>query len=164
MTGIPLKARIVMTPYSQLPVNNPEEFMRTVGLSKEDFQHLNDKAASYIDLQKALNPLTLRGRKDSKMALEDRLLLTLYYLRHYPTLINLAAVFGISESYCHKIYTRTARILVKIEKLPNRKALLEDPSATLAIDVTEQPIERPVKKQKSYYSGKKNATQSKPNS
>jgi hypothetical protein len=87
--------------------------------------------------------------------LEDRLLLTLYYLRHYPTLINLAAVFGISESYCHKIYARTARLLAKVEKRPNRKALLQDPAATLAIDVSEQPIERPVKNQKAYYSGKK---------
>jgi hypothetical protein len=41
------------------------------------------------------------------------------------------------------------------EKLPNRKALLEDSTATLVIDVTEQPIERPVKGQKAFYSGKK---------
>ena len=150
-----MKAKTDMTPYSQLPTNKPEEFMRIVGLSQADFQHLKDKTAAYIDAQKALNPLTKRGRKDSKMGLEDRLLLTLYYLRHYPTLINLAAVFGISESYCHKIYTRIVRILAKVEKLPNRKALLENPTATLAIDVTEQPIERPVKNQKSYYSGKK---------
>jgi len=144
-----------MTPYAQLPTHNPEEFIRTVGLSQEDFRHLNGKLAAYLDEQKALNPLTRRGRKDSKLALEDRLLLTLYYLRHYPTLINLAAVFGISESYCHKIYARTARMLAKLEKLPNRKALLENPAATLAIDVSEQPIERPVKNQKAYYSGKK---------
>ena len=38
----PLKKQIAMTPYAQLPKNNPEEFMRTVGLSKEDFQHLNE--------------------------------------------------------------------------------------------------------------------------
>ena len=99
--------------------------------------------------------MTIRGRKDSKLALEDRLLLTLYYLRHYPALINLATVFGISESYCHKVYAHTARLLAKVEKLPNRKALLENPSATWVIDVSEQPIERPVKNQKAYYSGKK---------
>ena len=144
-----------MTPYAQLPRHKPEEFLRTVGLSPEDFLHLHGKLATYLDEQKVLNPLTRRGRKDSKMALEDRLLLTLYYLRHYPTLINLAAVFDISESYCHKIYSRTARLLVKIEKLPNRKALLEDPKVTVVIDVSEQPIERPVKNQKAYYSGKK---------
>lgn len=144
-----------MTPYAQLPTNNPEEFMRTVGLSPEDFRHLNEKLSTYLEEQKALNPLTRRGRKDSKLILEDRLLLTLYYLRHYPTLINLGAVFGISESYCHKIYTRTARVLVKVEKLPSRKALLQEATTTLAIDVSEQPIERPVKNQKAYYSGKK---------
>jgi len=144
-----------MTPYAQLPTNNPEEFMRTVGLSHEDFQHLNERLSHYLEEQKAHNPLTRRGRKDSKLILEDRLLLTLYYLRHYPTLINLGAVFGISESYCHKIYARTARMLAKIEKLPNRKALLEDAAATVVIDVSEQPIERPVKNQKAYYSGKK---------
>lgn len=143
-----------MTPYAQLPTDKPEEFLRMVGLSQEDFLHLHGKLAAYLDEQKTLNPLTRRGRKDSKLALEDRLLLTLYYLRHYPTLINLASVFGISESYCHKIYARTARLLAKVEKLPNRKALMEDP-ATLVIDVSEQPIERPVKNQKAYYSGKK---------
>ncbi len=46
-------------------------------------------------------------------------------------------------------------MLAKVERLPNRKALLEDPAATLAIDVSEQAIERPVKSQKAYYSGKK---------
>jgi len=86
--------------------------------------------------------------------LEDRLLLTLYYLRHYPTLINLGAVFGISESYCHKIYSRTARLLAKIEKLQSRKTLL-DPTATVILAVSEQPIERPVTGQKAFYSGKK---------
>ena len=153
-----------MTPYAQLPTDKPEEFLRTVGLSPEDFLHLHGKLTTYLDEQKALNPMTRRGRKDSKLALEDRLLLTLYYLRHYPTFINLAAIFGISESYCHKVYARTARLLAKVEKLPNRKALLENPSATWVIDVSEQPIERPVKNQIAYYSGKKNATQSKPSS
>ena len=153
-----------MTPCAQLPTHKPEEFLRTVGLSPEDFLHLHGKLAAYLDEQKALNPLTRRGRKDAKRTLEDRLLLTLYYLRHSPTLINLAAIFGISESYCHKVYARTARLLAKVEKRPNRKALLEDPTATVAIDVSEQPIERPVKNQKAYYSGKKNATRSKPSS
>ena len=92
-----------MTPYAQLPIHKPEEFLRTVGLSPEDFLQLHGKLAAYLDEQKALNPLTRRGRKDSKLALEDRLLLTRYYLRHYPTFINLAAIFGISESYCHKV-------------------------------------------------------------
>ena len=98
-----------------------------------------------------------RGLKESKLSLEleDVVLLTLYYIRHYPTFDNLANIFEISESYWNKIYNKTARILAKVETLPNRKNLLENPPETLIIDVTEQPIERPVKGQKQYYSGKK---------
>lgn len=86
-----------MSPYAQLPTHNHEEFLRTVGLSQEDFLHLNEKLADYLDGQKALNPLTRRGRKNSKLILEDRLLLTLYYLRHYP-----ACLGSISTSKHHK--------------------------------------------------------------
>jgi hypothetical protein len=49
-------------------------------------------------------------------------------------------------------------MLAKVEKRPNRKVLLADAEATLVIDVSEQPIERPVKNQKAYYSGKKRHT------
>ena len=57
IADLPLKTRIAMTPYAQLPTHKPEEFMRTVGLSQEDFLHLNRKLADYLDEQKALNPL-----------------------------------------------------------------------------------------------------------
>ncbi len=43
-----------MTPYAQLPKYKPEEFLRTVGLSSEDFLHLHGKLAAYQDEQKAL--------------------------------------------------------------------------------------------------------------
>ena len=57
-----------------------------------------------------------------KLFINNCILLTLYYLRHYPTFANLANVSGISESYCQKVYVRYARIIAKIETLPNRKS------------------------------------------
>ncbi len=39
----------------------------------------------------------------------------------------------------------------------NHKQLLDKDFDTILIDVSEQPIERPMKKQKKYYSGKKKA-------
>jgi hypothetical protein len=149
-----------MTPYAQLPTHKPEEFLRIVGLSQEDFLHLHGKLAAYLDEQKALNPLTRRGRKDSKLALEDRLLLTLYYLRHYPTLINLAAVFGISESYCHKVYARTARLLAKVEKLPNRHCW-KIPPPPWPLMFRSSLSSALLKTRKRTTQGKKNATRSK---
>ena len=133
----------------------PEKFKRQTGIAKEDFQRLCEKTEDYLEEEKERNPQKRRGLKTSKLSLADRILLTLYYLRHYPTFANLADIFEISESYCHKIYSRYCRILVKVEPLPNQKSWLEKPPTTLIIDVTEQPIERPIKGQKSYYSGKK---------
>jgi hypothetical protein len=144
-----------MKPFKEIQTENPEQFKRTTGLSKENFQHLCHKVNVYVEAEKERNHLKKRGLKTSKLSLEDGVLLAIYYLRHYPTFVNLAHVFEISESYCHKIYSRYARILAKVETLPNRKNLLENPPNTLIIDVTEQPIERPIKDQKSYYSGKK---------
>jgi len=41
-----------MIPYAQLPTDNPREFMRVVGLSKEYFQHLNQKIKAHYPLQR----------------------------------------------------------------------------------------------------------------
>ena len=146
-----------MKPYKQLLKVSATKFKRATGLSKENLQQLSEKVSLYILKDKEANPAKKRGKKSSEVSQENRLLLVLYYLRHYPTFENLADVFGISESYCHKIYTRYGKILAQVETLPNRKQLLEDAPKILAIDATEQPIERPVKGQRAYYSGKKKA-------
>lgn len=144
-----------MKPYPQLNQVNDTQFKRLTGLSKDDFQTLSTKVSAFIQQDKEANPAKKRGRKSSGVSQENRLLIVLYYLRHYSTFENLADVFSISESYCYKLYTRYGKILAQIATLPNRKQLLEDAPSTLAIDVTEQPIERPVKGQQAYYSGKK---------
>ena len=90
--------------------------------------------------------------------LELKLLLTLRYLRHYPTFSNLGAMFGISESYANKIFHKTIDYLLKFIHPKKSGELSLDDVCTVVIDVAEQEIERPVKKQRSYYSGKKNDT------
>ena len=149
-----IEKRDTMKTYQEIETETPEKFKLMTGLSPENFESLCDKTEIYIEDEKKRNPLKQRGLKKSKLSLKDCVLLTLYYLRHYPTFANLADVFDISESYCHKLYARYTRIIVKVETLPNRKKLLENPPDTVIIDVTEQPIERPVKGQKPYYSGK----------
>jgi len=144
-----------MKPFTTICDYRPEKFKRETGLSLPDFNELVDKVTAYIDVKKRNYPLSNRGKQDSKLSPEDHVLLTLYYLRHYPTFSNLADVFDISESYCCKIYHHYARLLIQVEKVDNRKNLLEDRPETIIIDVSEQPIERPVKRQRDYYSGKK---------
>lgn len=144
-----------MKPFTTTCDYSPKKFKRETGLSHSSFNELVDKVTTYIDVQKENYPLSKRGKQDSKLSPEDHVLLTLYYLRHYPTFSNLADVFDISESYCCKIYHRYARLLIHVEKVANRKYLLDHKPETVIIDASEQPIERPVKRQRDYYSGKK---------
>ena len=131
-----------------------DEFKRTVGISLPDFLLVIQLVASFIEKEKQENPMKKRGLK-SKMTHYNQVLLFFYYLRDYPTFLKLGQQFSISESYANKIFHRILDILVQTLKLPNRKILLDQNFEKLLIDVTEQPIERPVKSQKKYYSGKK---------
>ena len=131
------------------------EFLRQVGIPWANFQTILEKVMAYLDAERRRNPRKTRGVKTSGLPVEDRLLLTFYYLRHHPTFLNLADVFGISESYANKRYHEYLDILAKVLRLPGHKALLADEWLAIIIDVTEQPIERPVDKQRQWYSGKK---------
>jgi len=106
---------------------------------------------------KKRNPMKSRGIKGG-MSLEQHLLLTVYYLRHYAPFQILGRFLGISESYCGKVYQKISRYLLRILSVSGRKALLDGDLKAIAMDVTEQPIERPVIGQRDYFSGKKNST------
>jgi hypothetical protein len=131
------------------------EFLRQVGIPRANFETIVEKVNTYLEAERVRNRMKRRGLKFSHLPIEDRLLLTFYYLRHHPTFLNLADVFGISESYANKRYHEYLDILVKVLRLPGHKALLSEDWIAIVIDVTEQPIERPVDKQRAWFSGKK---------
>ncbi len=131
-----------------------EQFLRAVGVDKARFNFILERVATYLENLREQRPMKKRGKK-SEVALADRLLLTFTYMRHYPTFARLGMEFGISETYANKIYHQLLDVLVKVLSLKNRKHLLESNLQTIIIDATEQPIERPTKGQRVYYSGKK---------
>lgn len=134
----------------------PKEFLRTTGINYTTFTLLLEKVGSYVALQKKQFPLSQRGRK-SGYSLSQALLLTLLYMRQYPTFLSLGQAFGMSESYAYKRYCYIRRILVQVLNMPEGNLLTSARLTKVAVDVSEQPIERPVKKQQEYYSGKKKA-------
>jgi hypothetical protein len=131
------------------------KFLRQVGIPRATFDTIVEKINAYLDAERARNRLKNRGVKTTGLPVEDRLLLTLYYLRHYVTFENLGDVFGISQGYANKRYHEYLDLLVTILRLPGRKALRDERWMAVLIDVTEQPIERPGKKQGRWFSGKK---------
>jgi AraC-like DNA-binding protein len=132
-----------------------KKFRRAIGIRQRTFRQLDRQVRDYLEQERRNQPLKRRGKKSERLSIEDKLLLTLLYLRQYHTFDDLGEAFGISESYAQKIFHRMLDILVKLLRLPGKKALLEQGIEAILIDVTEQPMERPVKKQRQWFSGKK---------
>ncbi len=140
--------------FEKAKLQNPNDFKRDTGISLENFYEIVLLVKSHITKLHEKNLNLTKGIKPS-LSIENRILLTLYYLRHYTTFKNLGDIFGISESYTNKIFHYILNIMVQELHVSSSKELLNSDLDTIVIDVSEQQIERPVKKQKDYYSGKK---------
>jgi hypothetical protein len=143
-----------MVVFEELNKLNSKQFLRVVGLPRDCFTSLVEKINHEMERHKIENPMSKRGVKGSFL-LEDKILVTLYYLRHYPTLESLAGIFSICTSYVHTIYKKYSSLMVKLFHVEGTKSLTSKTLTAVLMDVTEQEIERPKKNQKEYYSGKK---------
>lgn len=145
-----------MSLFEKYKQKRPAEFTRLVGVNYATFQIILERLEAEIIRYKQQKPMRQRGLKSS-LTIADQLLLTMLYLRQYHTFLQLGEMFSISESYAQKRYSFISRRLMQALDLPNDKALTAE-NLKLVADVAEQEIERPVKEQKSYYSGKKSVT------
>ena len=144
-----------MDVFSVYKTKKPEVFLRLVGMNIGTFQIILEKFRAELNVYKSEHWARNKGKKSS-ISIENQLLMCLLYLRDYTTFIKLGLQFGISESYTQKRYEFSKMILLRCLDLPNARSLKEAIETNLiAIDVTEQAIERPVENQEEYYSGKK---------
>ena len=132
----------------------PQNCQRLFGVKFELFEIILEKVQKNEEAYLLNNPISNRGLV-SEFSLANQLLLTLEYLRQYPTFISLGFSYGISESYANKIYHKIRAILADEIGLVNPEKLKYKHLKTGIIDVTVQPIERPGKEQERYYNGSK---------
>lgn len=135
---------------------NEKKFARMSGLKKELFDKLMEKVEEQIGKHQRENPLSSRGKK-ATMGLENKLLLMLMYYREYHTCLSISEMFGISEGYANKIVHRISRLVIKALPLGRKRKIGSADLKAVLIDASEQNIERPQRKQRQYYSGKKNS-------
>jgi Helix-turn-helix of DDE superfamily endonuclease len=148
-----------MDVYTEYLKKSPEVFKRLAGVSMGTFSVILKKYKSELEIYKDEKMFRRQGRKSS-FSIENQLLMCFLYLRNYDTFINLGLKFGISESYAHKRFEFSKKILLRCLNLPDELSLKDALQGNLiAIDVSEQSIERPVNGQENYYSGKKNSIQ-----
>jgi hypothetical protein len=112
-------------------------------------------------LQKEYDVLHQKGGKPPKLTVEDKLYITLKYLREYRTMDSIAAEYGVCKgTVCLAIqWVENTLAGEGTFSLPGKKKLNRKSESIqyIVVDVTESPINRPKKNQKAYYSGKKTA-------
>jgi hypothetical protein len=111
-------------------------------------------------LQKEFDELHKKGGKPPKLTPEDKLYISLKYLREYRTMDSIAAEYKVCKgSVCLAIqWVEDTLVKDGTFALPGKRVLKRKSASIeyVVVDVTESPINRPKKDQKAYYSGKKN--------
>jgi hypothetical protein len=130
-------------------------FKRLYGVNPDTFH----KMVSI--LQKEFDTLHKNGGKPPKLKPEDKLYITLTYLRQYHTMDRIAADYGVCKGTVCLAFQWVEDTLVKdgTVALPGKKVLKRKSESIqyIVVEVTESPINRPKEGQKAYYSGKKSA-------
>jgi hypothetical protein len=131
-------------------------FKRLFGVKPETFTKM------VAILQKEYVKLHKRGGSPPKLSVEDKLMVTLKYLREYRTMEHIGYDYGVSKSTVCESIQWVENTLKKdgTFKLPGKETLKEAPSAReyAVIDVTESPVKRPKKKAKRLLFGEKEAS------
>jgi transposase-like protein len=136
-----------------------DKFRRRTGIKYGTFSRMVEILNAAAKAQRS------HGGRNTKLPMEDRLLLTLEYLREYRTYFHIAHDYGISESTAYKNVKWVEDTLIKHPEfsLPGRKALAasETEYEIVLVDSTESPIERPKKSRNTFIPARKNGTRSK---
>ena len=123
--------------YENLIQRSDREFKRLTGVTPVLFHEM-------LQVTTEAESRKIKSGRPHTLSLADQLLLTLSYLRHYHTQLELAAIYGLSESNVCRTIRKTEDVLIRCKRfsLPKHK---NPGDQTVIIDVTESPIERPKK-------------------
>src|SRR5262249_38066744 len=155
--------------------NHPAAFRSMTGLTVEALDRLLPqwRAAFTADRRRLDRPgrqRALGGGDDFDRGVGDQFLLTVVWLRHYPTQEGLGYLFGVSDSSALRALRRCLPLREQAGpaplRLPDpgkgrrraRPALLEAPPAlAVIVDTFAQRAQRPKRRQRASDSGKKKA-------
>ena len=157
---------------------NPTIFQAVTGLKIREFNQYIDPLIIQLAqqehqaLERANRQRAIGGGRNHDLTWQNQFLLTLVWLRLYPTYEVLGYFFGISDSSAHRIVKRCLPVLAVIGHTEIRRsqahaarkrgydlgAIFDQiPGLAVIVDAFEQAIEKPSQQDEAdqYYSGKK---------
>ena len=142
--------------YEKLKTMKDKQFRRLTGIKKITFNKMIEILTIAEIKKKKL------GGRPSKLTIEERLLMTLEYLREYRTYFHIGSSYGVSESVAYKIIKWVESTLIKdgTFSLPGKKELLKSDVEydVVLVDATETPVQRPKKNKNSTIQERKKGT------
>ncbi len=129
-------------------------FKRITGISLKEFHSIVKKLRPVFQ-KKYIKKKKIAGRPYGIQKLENQLICLLIYYRTYTTQLFVGFIFDVDTATVCRTIRRLEPILAKIVRIKKERKISEKELETLIVDCTEQPIRRPRKRQKKYYSGKK---------
>jgi len=124
------------SPFEKTVPLNDAAFKQIIGVKRETF------TAMLRVLEKSYEQAHRKGGRPRKLRLEDQLIMTLRYLRHYDIQLKLAFDFEVGEATVHDTLVWVEDCLFEsgLFALPGMEQAFEEGRVTdIAIDVTERP-------------------------
>jgi hypothetical protein len=135
-------------------IKRPFIFKQLTGLEIQEFWQIIKKIKP-LWKKKYQYKKKVSGRPYGLVSIENHLVCLLLYYRCYTTQLFIGFLFSLDDATISRSIRRLEPILVKVIAIKKERSFSEKDMEKLIIDATEQRIQRPKKKQKKYYSGKK---------
>jgi hypothetical protein len=132
----------------------PSNLSRLCGVNKAQFDLITTKARVAWEAE-IVGRKKVSGRPWALGTLENHILALLIYYRFYVPHTFLGFLFGVDDSVICRSFKRIEPILEKITSFKKGRQHSQGELEGIIVDVTEQTTQRPQRKQKVYYSGKK---------
>jgi IS5 family transposase len=133
--------------------NRPTIFKKLFGVSIEEFERIH-KAVTPV-WEKKVKARYKRPGRHSKHDLASHVMMLLLYYRCYITQEFVGFLFDLDDSNVSRNIRTLEPLLARVMAISKTRHLTQEEVEELIIDATEQPVERPKKGQKAFYSGKK---------
>lgn len=146
--------------YRNVQKLSAKNFRRLTGVERTTYDEM---VKILQNTEKALKEThKYRGGRPPALSIENKLLLTLDYLREYRTMFHVAQSFEVCETVAYQTIKFVENTLINngIFSLPSKKALLKNDTEFefVIIDATETPCERPKKGRNATILARKNGT------
>jgi hypothetical protein len=128
-------------------------FRRLTGLEVRTFNKIVDTLKP--EWEKIEHKKKCHGRRCHIQTLEDKILCLVLYYRTYVSHVMLGYLFNVHDANICRLFKKIEPLFAGCITIKKDRSLTPEKVLEVIADVLEQPTQRPKRKQRRYYSGKK---------